>query len=108
MGIVSLLPSTKTPQIMSYTVKALKSIPSSAAPSKVEYLEAKKALGETFGTKKQKANIRAQERNKVDVNAMESVMSYVMDGIDKGAGGLLTAGPCASTQTFFAILMVLL
>jgi len=72
-------------------VKALKSLPASAAPSKVQYLEAKTALGETFGTKKQKANIRAQERNKIDVNAMGSVMSYVIDSIEKGAENLPTA-----------------
>ncbi|KAJ3515004.1 hypothetical protein NLJ89_g2033 [Agrocybe chaxingu] len=89
---ISILPSAKTPHILTHTVKALKSLPSSAAPSKVQYLEAKTALGETFGTKKQKANIRAQERNRIDVSAMEGVMSYVMDGIEKGAGNLLTTG----------------
>jgi DNA-directed RNA polymerase I subunit RPA49 len=77
---------------LSHTVKALKSLPSSEDPSKPQYLEAKTALGEAFGTKKQKANIRAKERNKIDVNAMEGVMGYVMDSIDKGAGGLMTAG----------------
>jgi DNA-directed RNA polymerase I subunit RPA49 len=87
-----MLPTTKTPHILGQTVKALKSIPPSAAPSKLQYLEAKTTLGETFGTKKQKANIRAQERNRIDVNAMEGVMSYVMDSIDKGAEGLMTPG----------------
>ncbi|CAA7262088.1 unnamed protein product [Cyclocybe aegerita] len=87
---ISIFPSAKTPHILAHTVKALKSIPSSAAPSKVQYLEAKTALGETFGTKKQKASIRAQERNRIDVSAMEGVMSYVMDSIEKGAGNLLT------------------
>lgn len=81
---------------MTHTVKALKSIPSSAAPSKPQYLEAKNALGETFGTKKQKATIRAQERNRIDISAMEGVMGYVMDGIDNGAKGLLTAGSLIS------------
>ncbi|KAF8176301.1 Rpa49 subunit specific to nuclear RNA polymerase I [Pholiota molesta] len=89
-GTISMLPTTKTPHILGQTVKALKSIPPSAAPSKLQYLEAKTTLGETFGTKKQKANIRAQERNRIDVNAMEGVMSYVMDSIDKGAEGLMT------------------
>ncbi|KAF9526022.1 Rpa49 subunit specific to nuclear RNA polymerase I [Crepidotus variabilis] len=90
-GIISLLPTTKTPHILKHTVKALKSIPSSAAPSKVEFVAAKNTLGETFGTKKQKANIKAQERNKIDVGAMEGVMGYVMDSIDKGAENLMTA-----------------
>lgn len=78
--------------MLTHTVKALKSIPSFAAPSKSQYLEARNALGETFGTKKQKAAIRAQERNRIDISAMEGVMSYVMDGIEKGAKGLMTAG----------------
>jgi DNA-directed RNA polymerase I subunit RPA49 len=81
---------------LTHTVKALKSIPSSAAPSKSQYLEAKNALGETFGTKKQKATIRAQERNRIDISAMEGVMGYVMDGIDNGAKGLLTTGSLTS------------
>ena len=82
----------KAPHILTHTVKALKSIPPSAAPSTSRNLEARNALGETFGTKKQKATIRANERNRIDVSAMEGVMGYVMDGIDKGAKGLLTAG----------------
>jgi hypothetical protein len=86
----------KAPHILTHTVKALKSIPSSAAPSKTQYLEARNALGETFGTKKQKATIRAQERNRIDVGAMEGVMGYVMDSIEKGAEGLMTAGSSIS------------
>lgn len=86
----------KAPHILTHTVKALKSIPSSAAPSKSQYLEARNALGETFGTKKQKATIRAQERNRIDISAMEGVMGYVMDGIEKGAKGLMTAGSSIS------------
>ncbi|KAH9476998.1 DNA-directed RNA polymerase I subunit rpa49 [Psilocybe cubensis] len=90
-GTVSILPTPKTPHILSHTVKALKSIEPSAAPSKTAYLEAKTTLGETFGTKKQKAAIRANERNRIDVSAMEGVMGYVMDSIEKGAEGLMTA-----------------
>ena len=86
----------KAPYILTHTVKALKSLPSSVAPSKTQYLEAKNTLGETFGTKKQKATIRAKERNRIDVSAMEGVMSYVMDSIEKGAEGLMTAGSSIS------------
>lgn len=91
-GTISILPSSKTPHMLSHTVKALKSIAPSAAPSKTEYLQAKTTLGETFGTKKQKATIRANERNRIDVSAMEGVMGYVMDSIEKGAEGLMTTG----------------
>jgi len=86
----------KVPHIFTHTVKALKSIPSSAAPSKTQYLEARNVLGETFGTKKQKATIRAQARNRIDVGAMEGVMGYVMDSIERGAEGLMTAGSSIS------------
>ncbi|PPQ90265.1 hypothetical protein CVT25_013090 [Psilocybe cyanescens] len=89
-GTISILPASKSPHILTHTVKALKSIVPSAAPSKTEYLEAKTTLGETFGTKKQKATIRAKERNRIDVSAMEGVMGYVMDSIEKGAEGLMT------------------
>ena len=87
----------KTPDILTHTVKALKSMPSSTAPSKTQYLEARKALGETFGTEKQKATIQAQEHNRIDVvGAMEGAMGYVMDSIEKGAEGLMTAGSSMS------------
>ncbi|KAJ7730703.1 Rpa49 subunit specific to nuclear RNA polymerase I [Mycena maculata] len=87
---LTVLPTTMSPHILSRTVKALKSIEPSAAPSAVEYFQAKTALGETFGTKKAKAAIRARERNRVDLGAMEGVMDFVMAGIDKAAEGLMT------------------
>ncbi|KAH0579643.1 DNA-directed RNA polymerase I subunit rpa49 [Termitomyces sp. J132] len=85
-----ILPVAKTPYILTRTVKALKSIPVSA-PSQHEYRQARNVLGETFGTKKAKANIRAQERNRVDVSAMQGVMDHLQQGIDKGAVGLMTS-----------------
>ncbi|KAJ7153500.1 Rpa49 subunit specific to nuclear RNA polymerase I [Mycena crocata] len=87
---LTVLPTALSPHILSHKVKALKSIEPSAAPSATEYFQARTALGETFGTKKAKAAIRARERNRVDVSAMEGVMDFVMAGIDKGAEGLMT------------------
>ncbi|KAJ7146127.1 Rpa49 subunit specific to nuclear RNA polymerase I [Mycena epipterygia] len=87
---LTVLPTVLSPHVLSRTVKALKSIEPSPAPSAVEYFQARTALGETFGTKKAKAAIRARERNRVDVSAMEGVMDFVQAGIDKGAEGLLT------------------
>lgn len=55
-------------------------------------LVARAALGETFGTKKAKANIRAQERNKVDVSAMEGVAAHLQDRIEQSTGTLPTQG----------------
>ena len=103
-GTISILPSAKSPYVLTHTVKALKAIPSLPAPTKVEYLEAKTALGETFGTKKQKANIRAQARNKIDPSAMQGVMDYVMDSIDKGVENLPTLGPCLFLFKTFRII----
>ncbi|KAJ7619410.1 Rpa49 subunit specific to nuclear RNA polymerase I [Roridomyces roridus] len=88
---LTVLPAPLSPHILSRTVKALKSIEPSAAPSATEYFQAKTALGETFGTKKAKAAIRARERNRVDISAMEGTMDFVMAGIDKAAQGLMTA-----------------
>ncbi|KAF5376047.1 hypothetical protein D9615_007665 [Tricholomella constricta] len=89
-GALSVLPTPKSPYILTRIVKTLKSIPASAAPTQQEYRAARTILGETFGTKKAKANIRAQERNRVDVTAMQGVMDHLQQGIDKGAAGLMT------------------
>ena len=55
-------------------------------------MEAKAALGEAFGTKKAKANIRARERNKVDVSAMEGVAGHLQDRIEQSTMTLPTQG----------------
>ncbi|KAG5637083.1 hypothetical protein H0H81_005816 [Sphagnurus paluster] len=88
---LNVLPTAKSPHILTRTVKALKSIPPAAAPTQQDYKLARTALGETFGTKKAKAGIRAEERNRVDVSAMRGVMDHLQEGIDKGAAGLMTA-----------------
>lgn len=92
-GTISLPPSAKSPHILQRTVKALKSNQDAALSTTASYQQARTALGETFGTKKAKAAIRAHERNKIDVSAMEGAMDYVMQGIEKGVQGLMTTGP---------------
>ncbi|KAJ8075138.1 DNA-directed RNA polymerase I subunit rpa49 [Marasmius tenuissimus] len=87
---LKIVPTHKSPHILGRTVKRLKSIPTGTANSALAYREARTKLGEAFGTKKAKAAIRAEERNRVDVSAMQGVMSHVMEGIQKGAGGLLS------------------
>ncbi|KAF7297265.1 Rpa49 subunit specific to nuclear RNA polymerase I [Mycena indigotica] len=87
---LTVLPQSLTPHVLTRTVKALKSIPPAPEPSAMEYFKAKTVLGETFGTKKAKAAIKARERNVVDVGAMEGSIGFVMAGIDKGAEGLMT------------------
>ncbi|KAK7045471.1 DNA-directed RNA polymerase I subunit rpa49 [Paramarasmius palmivorus] len=87
---LTLLPESKTPHILTRTVKALKANPDESQSTSLAYREARNALGETFGTKKAKAAIRAEERNRVDVGAMQGVMQHVMSGIEKGAENLMT------------------
>ncbi|KAF5392112.1 hypothetical protein D9757_003204 [Collybiopsis confluens] len=87
---LKLLATQNSPFILTRTVKALKSILPADEPTSLAFREARTALGETFGTKKAKAAIRAQERNRVDVGAMQGVMQHVVEGIDEKAGGLLT------------------
>lgn len=91
-GATTMLATARTPHVLSRTVKALKSLKSNEEPSALAYREARTALGETFGTKKAKAAIRAQERNKVDISAMQGVMEHVVEGIDKAAMSLPTKG----------------
>ncbi|KII90120.1 hypothetical protein PLICRDRAFT_40321 [Plicaturopsis crispa FD-325 SS-3] len=73
--------------ILSRQVKALKGI-EPAPVSALERLQARSMLGETFGTKKAKANIRAAERNKVDVSAMEAVAGTIQASIEKNTVAL--------------------
>ena len=49
-------------------------------------------LGKVFGTKKAKAAIHAQERNKIDVSAMEDVAGVLQDRIDEATQNLPTQG----------------
>lgn len=77
--------------LLTHQVKALKGI--KPAPVSVQqHMEARASLGETFGTKKAKANIRARERNKVDVSAMEGVAEHLQDRIEQSTGALPTQG----------------
>jgi len=75
--------------VMGRTVKRLKSI-SRAAITAAPYMEARTQLGETFGSKKAIKAIRAAERNRVDVSAMEGVTSFIQSTIDSGTSALPT------------------
>ncbi|KAL0952487.1 hypothetical protein HGRIS_006751 [Hohenbuehelia grisea] len=73
--------------VLSHAVKSLKSLPT-PPPTALPYLEARNALGETFGTKKAKSQMRARERQKVDVDAVKGAVSHLVEGIEKGVEGL--------------------
>lgn len=73
--------------ILTRDVKALKG-QEPIAVSVLQRLEARAALGESFGTKKAKLAIKAQERNKVDVSAMETVVDHLQESIQKSTQAL--------------------
>ncbi|KZT23008.1 Rpa49 subunit specific to nuclear RNA polymerase I [Neolentinus lepideus HHB14362 ss-1] len=75
--------------VFSRQVKALKGL-EPAAVTAAQRLEARNALGEIFGTKKAQAIIRARERNKVDVSAMQNVAGHLQDRIENNTINLPT------------------
>jgi len=85
-------PSTSTLQInpstplylLAHRAKRLRTaaLPSSASKeSKIEWRVKRNDLGEVFGTRKAKSQIKAAERNKVDVGAMQGVKGHLMESI---------------------------
>ncbi|OSX57880.1 hypothetical protein POSPLADRAFT_1155569 [Postia placenta MAD-698-R-SB12] len=75
--------------ILSRQVKALKNLAPLETTTE-ERVQLRNKLGETFGTKKAKAAIRALERNRVDVDAMKGVASHLQDTIMENTGSLPT------------------
>lgn len=70
--------------LMSHRAKRLKTmpLPSQAARMEMaEYRAKKNDLGEVFGTRKAKSQIRAAERGKVNAAAMEGVRDHLMESI---------------------------
>jgi DNA-directed RNA polymerase I subunit RPA49 len=55
--------------------------PTPAVPANALWKAKRNDLGETFGTRKAKSQIRADERNKVDISAMASVRGTLIDSI---------------------------
>lgn len=77
--------------VINQQVKALKNL----APIQVTDEERnllRNKLGEAFGTKKAKAAIRAQERNRVDIDAMKGVTAHLQETIMENTGSLPTLG----------------
>ncbi|EPS98872.1 hypothetical protein FOMPIDRAFT_1148132 [Fomitopsis schrenkii] len=75
--------------VMNQQVKALKNL----APIEVtneERIQQRNKLGEAFGTKKAKAAIRAQERNRVDIDALKGVTSHLQETIQENTSTLPT------------------
>jgi DNA-directed RNA polymerase I subunit RPA49 len=77
--------------LISRQIKALKNF-KSTKPDNLEYSQARSTLGKVFGTKKAKTAIHAQERNKIDVGAMEDVAGVLQDRIDEATENLPSQG----------------
>ena len=77
--------------ILSRQVKALKNLKPIQASSD-ERVKLRNTLGEAFGTKKAKAAIRAQERNRVDIDEMRGVAGHLQERIEENTGSLPTQG----------------
>ena len=79
--------------ILARQVKSLKSLDSLAITLESQtHVEAKNTLGDAFGSKKAQAAIRAKERNRVDVTAMEGVAGHLQDRIEANTENLPTKG----------------
>ena len=67
--------------LMGHRVKRLQNIALTSSSRAADYKAKRNTLGETFGTRKAKSQIKAEERNKVDVGAMEGIKGHLMDSI---------------------------
>ncbi|WWD01572.1 hypothetical protein V866_008517 [Kwoniella sp. B9012] len=95
-GTVHINPSTPL-YLLTHGVKRLRSsvtLPS-ASDSRAHWKAQRNDLGETFGTRKAKTQIRAEERNKVDVSAMEGVKGHLMGSIPEM---LIDDGPVQASE----------
>lgn len=81
--------------ILTRQVKALKNL-KPIEVSTEERMAQRNNLGETFGTKKAKAAIRARERNRVDIDAMKDVAGHLQETILANTDSLPTAGTLIS------------
>ena len=77
--------------ILTRQVKALKNLKPIEA-SVDERIRLRNTLGEAFGTKKAKAAIRAQERKRIDVDAIQGVASHLQSRIEENTTSLPTKG----------------
>jgi DNA-directed RNA polymerase I subunit RPA49 len=77
--------------VISRSVKRLQDLKGAAA-SGFDFHQARNTLGETFGSRKALKAIKAQERNHVDVHAMEGATQHIQSAIDAGTVALPTPG----------------
>ena len=87
--------------ILTRQVKRLKSIQPTPVTT-TQRIEARNALGATFGTKKAQAAIRAHERNKIDIDAMKAVTGKLQSTIEGNTANLPTQGQFQLTLKSFS------
>ncbi|TCD67122.1 DNA-directed RNA polymerase I subunit rpa49 [Steccherinum ochraceum] len=75
--------------VLTRTVKKLKNLESIVSNNDARLAQRNK-LGETFGTKKAKAAIRAQERNRIDIDAMSGTTGHLQTRIGENTVNLPT------------------
>lgn len=66
-------------------VKRLRYAALSSADRAADYRARRNDLGEVFGTRKAKSQIRSEERNKVDISAMQGIKGHLMESIGETA-----------------------
>lgn len=84
---------------MTQQVKALKNLAPIEVTNEERMLQRNK-LGEAFGTKKAKAAIRAQERNRVDIDALKGVTAHLQETIEENTHSLPTLGELSTSQLY--------
>ncbi|KAI8052538.1 RNA polymerase I associated factor, A49-like protein [Syncephalis plumigaleata] len=77
--VLTLQPATVFP--LEKSIKSLANAKSIASSDQDSYMAARNHLQETFGNKKQKAAVRARERNQVDVSQLEHVAGVIRETI---------------------------
>ncbi|WWC61294.1 uncharacterized protein I303_103875 [Kwoniella dejecticola CBS 10117] len=95
-GQVHIHPSTPL-YLLTHGVKRLRASVNAPLLDKQAHWKAQRNdLGETFGTRKAKTQIRAEERNKVDVGAMQGVKGHLMGSIPELA---MNDGPILANES---------
>jgi len=79
-GSLDIYPSTPL-YLLGHRVKRLRNAGLTTQSRAADYKARRNDLGDTFGTKKAKSQIRAEERNKVDVGAMQGLKGHLMETI---------------------------
>ncbi|WWC69617.1 uncharacterized protein I206_103560 [Kwoniella pini CBS 10737] len=95
-GSVHIHPSTPL-YLLTHGVKRLRSsVNAQLLDKQAHWKTQRNDLGETFGTRKAKTQIRAEERNKVDVGAMQGVKGHLMGSIPELA---VNDGPVLANES---------